>query len=132
MDYQTALAHARKSRAANIVGLQLHGRTIEVFRPRYCQQDDKCRIEYREGALFQDYTGHESYDGDAAPQEAMEADYFVAPCSDEELDAVIEAQGEEILHRLLEGAPDPRDCINPRDKAAFTSWCISTLAARNG
>ncbi|WP_207062899.1 hypothetical protein [Motiliproteus sp. SC1-56] len=132
MDLETALAHARQSRAANIVGIQLHGRNVEVFRPRYCQQAETWRIEYREGALFQNVGAREEFDRDQAPQDAAEVDYFVAPLSEEEMDAVIEAQGEIILHRLLEGAPDPAQCRNPRDKAAFTSWCISTLAERNG
>jgi hypothetical protein len=47
------------------------------------------------------------------------------------LDAVFNCSGEEIVHQLLKGAPDPVGCESPRDKAAFTSWCITTLAEQN-
>ncbi len=132
MDLLAALAHTRENHAANVVGLLIHGRTIEVFRPRYSEAQGRCQVEYREGLLFQRLTETELYDSsDCLPDDAAEADYFVAPLSDAELDSVFQQRGEVILHRLLDGAPDPAACDTPRDKAAFTSWCISTLAQRN-
>lgn len=132
MDYQSALAHATESKAATVVGLQMHGRTIEVYRPRFSPAEGCCKVEYREGMLFQ--SGYEQgvLDPDQLPGEALELDYFVTPLSEDELDSVLRKEGETLLHRLLAGSPDPERCINARDKAAFTSWCISTLAERNG
>ncbi|MCW8883786.1 MAG: hypothetical protein OQK12_00865 [Motiliproteus sp.] len=132
MDLQAALAHASEYRAANVVGLQLHGRTIEVYRPRFSRDKGVCEVEYREGMLFHGQSECEMLERESLPEDATEIDYFVAPLSDSELDAVIDQNGEMILHRLLEGAPNPEDCDTPRDKAAFTSWCISALAQRNG
>ncbi len=132
MDLQAALAHASENRAANVVGLQIHGRSIEVYRPRFCRDKGRCEVEYREGLLFQEQTDRDLYESESLPEDASDIDYFVAPLSDAEMDAIIDQNGEMILHRLLEGAPDPVGCDTPRDKAAFTSWCISTLAQRNG
>ena len=132
MDLQAALAHASENRASNVVGLQLHGRTIEVYRPRFSRDKGECEIEYREGMLFHGQSECETLGSEALPDDAADIDYFVAPLSDAELDAVFDQTGEMILHRLLEGAPNPEGCDTPRDKAAFTSWCISALAQRNG
>lgn len=132
MDFQAAVAHATESNAATVVGLQMHGRTIEVYRPRFSHREGRCNVEYREGLLFQN--GYEAgvLNHDQLPGEALNLNYFVAPFSEDELDAVLSKEGETLLHRLLDGSPDPQRCINARDKAAFTSWCISTLAERNG
>ncbi len=132
MDLQAALAHASNNLAANVVGLQIHGRTIEVYRPRFRTDTGKCLVEYREGQLFHDQTDHDTFESECLPEDAAEIDYFVAPLSDTELDSVIDQNGEVILHRLLEGAPDPHGCDSPREKAAFTSWCISRLAQQSG
>ena len=147
MDLQAALAHASEHNVANVVGLQLHGRSIEVYRPRFCKDEGTYQLEYREGLLFQEQelqeqelqepvfqgsVGSDVLDGEHIPEEAAELDYFVAPISEDELDTIFNQRGEVILHRLLEGAPSPEGCESPREKAAFTSWCIATLAARNG
>jgi hypothetical protein len=132
MDYQQALAHAQQTQAANVVGLQIHGRTVEVFRPRFCHQAGALKVEYRESMLFQHGYEQAVLESEQLPVEALDLDYFVAPLSEEELDSVFAEQSEVLLHRLLDGSPDPLRCINPRDKALFTSWCISELAARNG
>ncbi|WP_210397822.1 hypothetical protein [Motiliproteus sediminis] len=131
MDYKAALAHSRQG-SANVVGLQICGRTVELYRPRFCRTAGKLQIEYREGALFQQQQEQALFEREHMPADAQRIRYFVAPMSDAELDQVIEGQPEMMLHRLLEGAPDPSRCASPRDKAAFTSWCISTLAERNG
>ncbi|MEH6651180.1 MAG: hypothetical protein V7707_14230 [Motiliproteus sp.] len=132
MDLQSALAHATQTHESNVVGLQIHGRKIEVFRPRFCQQDGQCKVEHSEAILFQHGYEQGVLERDQLMGDAMELDYFVAPLSDDELDSAFDQQGENLLHRLLDGAPDPQRCINARDKAMFTSWCISTLAERNG
>ncbi len=131
MDLKAALAHTKQHKASNVVGLQIYGRTIELFRPRYFDGEDCCRIEYREGALFHDYSDKAVFDTDNLPADGRDAKYFVAPLEDAELDSLIESRSEVMLHRLLDGAPDPSSCINPRDKAVFTTWCISALAAKN-
>ena len=132
MDYQAALAHATESKAATVVGLQIHGRTLEVYRPRFSSLEGCCKVEYREGMLFK--SGYEQgvLNHDQLPGEALELNYFETPLSEDELDSVLCKEGETLLHCLLTGSPDPQRCINARDKAAFTSWCISTLAERNG
>ncbi|OMH25865.1 hypothetical protein [Motiliproteus sp. MSK22-1] len=132
MDLQAALTLASQHNAANVIGLQLHGRSIEVYRPRYSEGGKRCQVEYREGMLFQDPVGCDLLEKDSLPEDASQLDYFVAPLSDDELDAIIDQRGEVILHRLLEGAPNPEGCDSPRQKAAFTSWCIAALAQRNG
>ena len=132
MDLQAALTLASQNHTTNVIGLQLHGRSIEVYRPRYSEGAKRCQVEYREGMLFQDPVGRDLLDKDSLPENASELDYFVAPMSDEELDVIIDQRGEVILHRLLEGAPNPENCQSPREKASFTSWCIATLAQRNG
>lgn len=131
MDYKAALALSQTG-PANVVGLQICGRTVEVYRPRFCEKDGTLKVEYREGALFQQQQDRALFERDQLPVDARQLRYFVAPMSDTELDQVIDGQPEIMLHRLLAGAPDPQRCNSPRDKAAFTSWCISTLAARNG
>lgn len=132
MDYRQALARAHQTQAANIVGLQIHGRSVEVYRPRYCRQDGELKVEYREAMLFQHGYEQSTLGSDQLPVDAQDLDFFVTPLSEEELDSAFSEQGEVLLHRLLEGAPDPKVCHNPRDKAYFTSWCISELANRNG
>ncbi|MEH6823704.1 MAG: hypothetical protein V7629_07355 [Motiliproteus sp.] len=132
MDFQAAVAHATDSKAATVIGLQIHGRTIEVYRPRFSPQEGRCQVEYREGMLFQSGYEQDLLYQDQLPGEALSLDYFVAPLSEDELDSVLSEEGEMMLHHLLAGSPDPQRCINARDKAAFTSWCITTLAARNG
>ncbi|MEH6470744.1 MAG: hypothetical protein V7752_05780 [Halopseudomonas sp.] len=132
MDFQAALAHATESKAATVVGLQMHGRTIEVYRPRFFHREGQCKVEYREAMLFQHGYEQGVLNHDQLPGEAFDLDYFVAPLSEDELDSIFDQEGEVLLHRLLDGSPDPQQCINARDKAAFTSWCISTLAQRNG
>ena len=132
MDLQAALAHASEYHVANVVGLQLHGRSIEVFRPRFSEDNGKCQIEHREGLLFQEPGGADMLDDRDLTEDAAALDFFVAPVTDAELDAIVAQSGEKILHRLLDGAPNPEQCESPKEKAAFTSWCISTLAHRNG
>lgn len=130
MDYKAALALSQKG-SANVVGLQICGRTVEVYRPRFCKADGKTQMEYREGALFHRQQERAMFSREHLPDDARRIRYFVAPMSDTELDQVIEDQPEVMLHRLLDGSPDPKSCTSPRDKAAFTSWCISTLAKHN-
>lgn len=132
MDLHAALQHAQEQQAATVVGLQIHGRTIEIYRPRFSNVEGQCRVEYHEGQLFQNGYEQSTFNRDQIPGDALDLDYFVAPVSEEELDSIFGQQGEVVVHRLLEGAPDPQKCCSPRDKAAFTSWCISTLAERNG
>lgn len=132
MDLQSALAQATQSNVANVIGLTIHGRTIEVYRPRFCQQAGQCKVEYRESMLFQHGYALDTLKRDQLPDDALELEYFETRMSDAELDTVFGQQGEKMLHRLLEGAPDPQRCLSARDKAQFTSWCISTLAERNG
>jgi len=131
MDYKAALALSQTG-PANVVGLQICGRNVEVYRPRLCKKDGKLKVEYREGALFQQQRDRALFDREQLPLDARQIRYFVAPMSDAELDQVIDGQPEMMLHRLLDGSPDPQRCTSPKDKAAFTSWCISTLANRNG
>ncbi len=132
MDLQSALAHAAQTNATTVIGLQIHGRTIEVYRPRFDRQQGQCKVEYRETMLFQHGYEQGLLNHDQLPGDALELDYFETPMSDDELDSVFGQQGETLLHRLLDGAPDPQQCLNARDKARFTSWCISALAERNG
>ena len=132
MDFQAALAHATENNTATVVGLQMHGRTVEVYRPRFSAAEGRCQVEYCEGLLFQSGFEQGVLNHDQLPGEALGLDYFVTPLSETELDAVLSKEGETLLHRLLTGSPDPQRCINARDKAAFTSWCIATLAERNG
>ena len=131
MDFQSALARTSKTKSANLVGLQIHGRTVEVYRPRFCQEEGRCKVEYREAMLFQHGFEQDVYNHEQLPGEALALSYFEAPLSEDELDSMFDQCGENLLHRLLDGAPDPQRCQSPRDKAAFTSWCISTLAERN-
>ncbi|MFT6916431.1 MAG: hypothetical protein ACJAWL_002766 [Motiliproteus sp.] len=132
MDYQAALAHATESNAATVVGLQMHGRSFEVYRPRFFSAEGCCKVEHREGMLFQSGYEQDILRPDQLPGEALSLDYFETPLSENELDSVLSKEGETLLHCLLAGSPDPGRCINARDKAAFTSWCISALARRNG
>ena len=106
MDFQAALEFATERNAATVIGLQIHGRSIG----------------YEQSVLKQNQLSGE----------ALSLNYFVAPLSEDELDSALNEEGEALLHRLLDGSPDPQRCINARDKAAFTSWCISALAQRNG
>lgn len=130
MDLKTAMARSRKG-SANLVGLQLCGPSLEVFRPRLCGQSGQVRVERRTGALFDSGSQREMLSDQSLPPEARDCRYFEAPLSDEEFDRLIEQGPETMLHRLLKGAPDPQSCQSPRDKAAFTSWCIATLAHHN-
>lgn len=132
MNLQSALAHATQTNVANVIGLKIHGRTIEVFRPRFCKQAGQCKVEYREAMLFQHGYEQGVLERDQLPGDALALEYIESPLSDDELDSVIGQQSEAMLHSLLDGAPDPQQCLNARDKAQFTSWCISALAERNG
>ncbi len=128
MDLHTAMARAKEGDASPIIGLRIYGRQLEIYRPHYDPARDQYRVQYREDELF---CGSREQ-GDCDPQQApLDLRYFEAPMSSSELDDVLNQQGEVVLHRLLQGAPDPRRCNTPRDKAAFTSWCISALADRS-
>ncbi len=132
MDFQAALTRATESKAATVIGLQMHGRTLDVYRPRFSAVEGCCKVEHCEGLLFKSGFEQGVLNHDQLPGEALGLDYFETPLSEDELDAVLSKEGETLLHRLLTGSPDPQRCINARDKAAFTSWCIATLAKRNG
>tara|TARA_R110002167_G_scaffold98718_3_gene259363 strand:- start:16504 stop:16902 length:399 start_codon:yes stop_codon:yes gene_type:complete len=132
MDFQAALEFATERNAATVIGLQIHGRSIEVYRPRFSHHEGRCNVEYREGLLFQNGYEQSVLKQNQLSGEALSLNYFVAPLSEDELDSALNEEGETLLYRLLDGSPDPQRCINARDKAAFTSWCISALAQRNG
>jgi len=78
MDYKAALALSQTG-PANVVGLQICGRTVEVYRPRFCKAAGKLTVEYCEGALFQQQRDRVLLDRDQLPHEARQIRYFVAP-----------------------------------------------------
>ena len=93
MDLQSALAHATQTHAANVVGLQIHGRTIEVYRPRFDRLQGQCKVEYREAMLFQHSCDRGMLDHDQLPGDALELNYFEMLMSDEGTEDAITGKG---------------------------------------